>query len=65
MDKEARVAKLGNLSCKQFNSFGAIAENNSLRNVEFGEKSVKAVKLFFLFQIGIELSETFESQLIC
>jgi hypothetical protein len=49
VDKEAGVAKLGNLSCKQFNSFCAIAENYGLRNVEFGEKSVKAMELFFLF----------------
>lgn len=64
VDVEARITQLRNLLSKQFNSFSTIAEDDGLRDVQFSEEGVQAMELLLLFQVGIVLSYTLQSQLI-
>ena len=64
MNEETRIAKLGNLPGEQFDTLGAVAEDDCLRNVKFGEESVQTVELLLLLEVGVKLSETFQGQLV-
>lgn len=64
MDEEAGIAKLVNFLSKEFNSLSGVAENDCLGNVQLAEESVETVELLSLFQEGVVLSQTFQSELV-
>ena len=54
-----------NLLSKQLNSLSCVTENDSLRNFKLVEQSCQTVQLLFFFKIGVVLSQSLQSQLIC
>ena len=64
VNKEARVAQLTDLTRQQFYSLRAIAEDDSLGDVELSEERVQAVQLLTFFEERIVLGQTFQGQLI-
>lgn len=64
MDEEAGVSELGDLPCQQLDSLCTVAEDDCLRYVKFGEKSVQAVEFLFLIKVGVKLSETLEREFV-
>lgn len=64
MTVEARVAELGDLLGKKFDSVRGIAEDDGLVDLQFGEESVQAVDLLLLLDKGIVLSDTPEGKLV-
>ena len=64
MDEKTRVAELGDLLREQFHAFGGVAEDDGLRDVELREERVEAVELLLLFEVGVELGDALQSQLL-
>ena len=61
---EARVAQLGDFLGQEFHSFGVLAEDDRLVNIEFGEEGVEAVQFLFFLEVGVVLGHTLQSQLV-
>jgi len=64
VDIEATVSELGNFLSKKLDSLGSVAEDDGLRYVQLGEQCVEAMELLPLFQVGVVLGQTLESELI-
>lgn len=64
VDEEAREAELTDLAGQQFHALGAVAEDDRLRDVQFGEQRVQTVELLALFQVSVVLSHSLQSQLV-
>lgn len=58
VDVVARVSKLGNLLSQQFHTVDRVAENDTLIDLQFGEKGVKTVDLLSFFDVCVKLSDT-------
>jgi hypothetical protein len=61
---KARVSELGDFLGKKFDSVGGIAEDDRLVDLELGEEGVQAVDLLLLFDKGVVLGNTPQSELI-
>ena len=59
-----RIAQLSDLFRKQLHAVDRVAENDALIDFQFREQRVETVYLLPLLHIGIELSDTAESQFI-
>ena len=64
MNEETRVAQLADFTSQQFNSLGAVAEDDCLRDIKLGEESIQAVELLTLFKESIVLGEALKCQLV-
>lgn len=64
MAVEAGVAKFCDLLGEKFNTVGGVAEDDRLVDLQFREKSVQAVNLLALFNEGVVLGDTAESEFV-
>ena len=64
MNEETRVAQLADFTGQQLDSLCTIAENDCLRDIKLGEKSIQAMELLTFLEESIVLSETLQSQLV-
>lgn len=62
--EEARVAQFGNLLGEKFNSIRRVAEDDRLVDLELGEEGVEAMDFLLLFQEGVILRHSSESELV-
>ena len=60
VDVVARISKLGDLLCQQFDAVDRVAENDALVDFQFREQCVQAVHLLSLLNVRIKLCDTAE-----
>ena len=64
MNIEARVSKLSDLLGKKFDTFCILAEDDGLIDVQLGEERVQAVQFLSFLQVGVELGDSLERELL-
>lgn len=64
MNEETGVAELGYFFGKEFYSFGRVAEDDGLVDVQLCKQSVEAVKFLFFLKICVVLCYTFQSEFL-
>ena len=64
MAVEARVTELGDLLGKKLNTISRITEYDRLVDLEFGEEGIEAMDFLALFNEGVILGDTAQSEFI-
>ena len=64
VDVVARISKLGDLLCQQFDAVDRVAENDTLVDFQFREQCVQAVHLLSFLNVRIKLCDTAERQFV-
>lgn len=64
VDVKAWVPELRDLLGKEFDSFGVLAEDDGLVDVELWEQCVEAMEFFLLLEVGIVLGNTLQGEFI-
>lgn len=64
VDVVAGVSELGNLLGQELDAVDRVAEDDGLVDLELGEEGVEAVDLLPLFDVGVELGDAPEGQLL-
>ena len=64
MNEETRVAQLADFTGQQLDSLCTIAENDCLRDIKLGEKSIQAVELLTFFKESIVLGKALKCQFV-
>ncbi len=64
MGIETGIAKFGDLLCQKFHAVCGVAEDDGLVDLELGEEGVQAVDFLLLFDEGVVLGDSAESEFV-